>query len=128
MSGIGRFLGVILLCSALAASAAGSSLICMIAGGPQQVRSEGLAERMGEITLTCGGGAPGQVINDFAADVSPAQRKNQQTINLVIRGPGLAVRRQLGQAGRQTIIDRYTIEANIAAHERLYREVCGKSV
>lgn len=64
MSGIGRFLGVILLCSALAASAAGSSLICMIAGGPQQVRSEGLAERMGEITLTCGGGAPGQVIND----------------------------------------------------------------
>jgi len=36
----------------------------MIAGGPQQVRSEGLAERMGEITLTCGGGAPGQVIND----------------------------------------------------------------
>ena len=32
----------------------------------------------------------GQVINDFATDVSPAQRKNQQTINLVIRGPGLA--------------------------------------
>jgi len=44
----------------------------------------------------------GQVINDFAADVSPAQQKNQQTINLVIRGPGLQVRRQLGQVASDT--------------------------
>ena len=39
----------------------------------------------------------GQVINEFAADVSPAQRKNQQTINLMIRGPGMPMRPALGQ-------------------------------
>jgi len=44
----------------------------------------------------------GQVINEYAADVSPAQAKNQQTINLVIRGPGLAVRPQLGQVASDT--------------------------
>ena len=44
----------------------------------------------------------GQVINEFAADVSPAQRKNQQTINLMIRGPGMPVRRALGQVSSGT--------------------------
>jgi len=64
MSGIGRFLGVSLLSSAMAASAANSFLVCSLAGGPQQVRAEGLAERMGDITLTCGGGTPGLVVNE----------------------------------------------------------------
>jgi len=39
----------------------------------------------------------GQVIDEFATDVSPAQHKNRQTINLMIRGPGRAAPRQLGQ-------------------------------
>ncbi len=39
----------------------------------------------------------GQVIDDFSADVSPAQSKNRQTISLMIRGPGQAVGRRLGQ-------------------------------
>jgi ABC-2 type transport system permease protein len=39
----------------------------------------------------------GQVIDEFATDVSPAQHKNRQTINLMIRGPGQAVGRRLGQ-------------------------------
>jgi len=39
----------------------------------------------------------GQVIDDYARDVSPAQPKNNQTINLMIRGPGMPVRRALAQ-------------------------------
>jgi ABC-2 type transport system permease protein len=44
----------------------------------------------------------GQVIDDFSADVSPAQHKNQQTISLMIRGPGQAVGRRLGQVASGT--------------------------
>lgn len=64
MSRFGWFLGVSLLSSALAASAADSFLVCSIAAAPQQVRAEGLAERMGDITLTCSGGTPGLVVNE----------------------------------------------------------------
>ena len=64
MSRFGWFLGVSLLWSALAASAADSFLVCSIAATPLQVRAEGLAERMGDITLTCSGGTPGLLINE----------------------------------------------------------------
>jgi len=43
-----------------------------------------------------------QVIDDYARDVSPAQPKNDQTINLMIRGPGIAPRRALGQVASGT--------------------------
>ena len=44
----------------------------------------------------------GQVIDDYARDVSPAQPKNDQTINLMIRGPGMTPRRSLGQVASGT--------------------------
>ena len=44
----------------------------------------------------------GQVIEEFSADVSPAQAKNQQTINLMIRGPGQAAGRPVGQVSSGT--------------------------
>lgn len=44
----------------------------------------------------------GQVIDDYARDVSPAQPKNDQTINLMIRGPGMPVRRALSQVASGT--------------------------
>jgi len=44
----------------------------------------------------------GQVIDEFSADVSPAQAKNRQTINLMIRGPGQAVGRRLGEVDSGT--------------------------
>ncbi len=43
-----------------------------------------------------------QVIDDYARDVSPAQPKNDQTINLMIRGPGMPPRRALGQVASGT--------------------------
>jgi ABC-2 type transport system permease protein len=44
----------------------------------------------------------GQVIDDFAADVSPAQAKNRQSINLMIRGPGQPVGQRLAQVASGT--------------------------
>ncbi|MGB9459158.1 MAG: ABC transporter permease [Bryobacteraceae bacterium] len=43
-----------------------------------------------------------QVIDDYARDVSPAQPKNDQTINLMIRGPGMPPHRALGQVASGT--------------------------
>ncbi len=43
-----------------------------------------------------------QVIDDYARDVSPAQPKNGQTINLMIRGPGMPPHRALGQVASGT--------------------------
>ena len=44
----------------------------------------------------------GQVIEDFSADVSPAQAKNRQTINLMIRGPGQPIGRPAAQVASGT--------------------------
>ncbi|HEY9141768.1 MAG TPA: ABC transporter permease [Bryobacteraceae bacterium] len=43
-----------------------------------------------------------QVIDDYARDVSPVQPKNDQTINLMIRGPGMPPHRALGQVASGT--------------------------
>lgn len=59
MSKIGKFLIISTFLLALAAQAAGASLVCAPAGAPSFVRSEGLAEQMGDIVLNCTGGTPG---------------------------------------------------------------------
>jgi uncharacterized protein (TIGR03437 family) len=57
-----RFLVISAFFFALAAHAAGASLVCMPTAAPAFVRSEGLAEPMGDIVLNCSGGAPGGVV------------------------------------------------------------------
>jgi ABC-2 type transport system permease protein len=44
----------------------------------------------------------GQVIEEFGADVSPAQAKNRQSINLMIRGPGQPVGQRPAQVASGT--------------------------
>ncbi|MBI4874753.1 MAG: hypothetical protein HY822_08985, partial [Acidobacteria bacterium] len=51
-------LPVLLIC----ASAAHAALTCVSSAVPTLVNAEGLAERMGDILLTCTGGAPGQTV------------------------------------------------------------------
>jgi glycosyltransferase involved in cell wall biosynthesis len=36
-----------------------------------------------------------------------------------------AIRRSLGEVGRRRVVENYSIESNIAAHERLYEEIAG---
>ena len=57
---LGRFLLPVLLVSSSVAHAA---LTCTISGAALPVRSEGLAERMGDVTLLCSGGSPGDHIS-----------------------------------------------------------------
>ncbi len=59
MSKIGKFLVISTFLVALATHAAGASLVCMPAGASPFVRSEGLAEQMGDVVLNCTGGTPG---------------------------------------------------------------------
>lgn len=63
MSNIGRLLAVALFASAAVASASNSPLICTAGAVPMQVRSEGLAERVGDILISCTGGSPGATVN-----------------------------------------------------------------
>lgn len=62
MSKNARFLVISTLGFALAAHAAGASLVCVPTAAPAFVRSEGLAEPMGDIVLNCSGGAPGGLV------------------------------------------------------------------
>src|SRR5438270_11250722 len=39
-----------------------SPMICTVSATPPKVRAEGLAEKMGDIVLSCSGGTPGLVI------------------------------------------------------------------
>src|SRR5438477_8445215 len=56
------FLGLFVLVLFAAPAYSQAPLICTMSATPPTVRSEGLAEKMGDIVLHCSGGTPGLVI------------------------------------------------------------------
>jgi uncharacterized protein (TIGR03437 family) len=71
MTSIGRFAGVLLLLSTLAATgAAASTVACVSLAVPAVVRAEGLAERVGDIVLNCTGAAGSAVSTNLTVFLS----------------------------------------------------------
>src|SRR5437016_23006 len=54
-----RCFSLIFACSALSVANAQTTLTCTASAVPPIVRGEGITERIGDIVLTCSGGAPG---------------------------------------------------------------------
>jgi uncharacterized protein (TIGR03437 family) len=54
---------------------------CQVTSSPPQVRSEGLTERLGDVTLSCTGGAPGSVLSSNLTLFLPVIVTNRIDIN-----------------------------------------------